>query len=224
MGTSIKRECTMAEKDYASIPGELQQVFTEVVGLMDAFCERHLNEDYRELCREMAVSVCQAGLPIGKGKPAGWASAIVHVIGRVNFLQDRNQSPYMTTAQVAAGFGVSEGTMMAKSKIIRDELELMQLDPDWCLPALLADNPLVWMLKVNGFIMDIRTAPREAQEEAYRLGLIPFIPADKHEATEQSGRGAKIIKFPSGQNKTSKTESHQNPEDEVPGLFGESDA
>jgi hypothetical protein len=30
---------------------------------------------------------------------------------------------------------------------------------------------------VNGLIVDIRDAPREAQEEALRLGLIPYLPS-----------------------------------------------
>jgi hypothetical protein len=102
----------------------------------------------------------------------------------------------MTSAQVAEGFGVSQGTMLAKSKTIRDELDLIQMDPDWCLPALLEHNPLVWMLKVNGFIMDIRMAPREAQEEAYRQGLIPFIPADRQKPEPPPRTETKIIKFP----------------------------
>ena len=41
------------------------------------------------------------------------------------------------------------------------------------------DNPLVWLLEVNGFLMDIRAAPREAQVVAYQKGLIPWIPADR---------------------------------------------
>ena len=53
------------------------------------------------------------------------------------------------------------------------------MDPEWCLPSRLEDNPLVWMLTVNGLIMDIRDAPREAQEVAFRKGLIPYIPADR---------------------------------------------
>jgi hypothetical protein len=39
-------------------------------------------------------------------------------------------------------------------------------------------NPFTWVLSVNGVPMDIRTAPRGAQEEAFRRGLIPYIPAD----------------------------------------------
>jgi hypothetical protein len=31
--------------------------------------------------------------------------------------------------------------------------------------------------KVNGLIVDIRDMPREAQEEAFRRGLIPYIPS-----------------------------------------------
>ena len=57
-----------------------------------------------------------------------------------------------------------------------------------CLPSFsrrsLEDNPLVWMLKVNGLLMDIRTAPREAQEVAFQKGLIPYIPADRQQRSE----------------------------------------
>ncbi len=35
------------------------------------------------------------------------------------------------------------------------------------------------MLEVNGFIMDVRHAPREVQEMAFEKGLIPYIPADR---------------------------------------------
>jgi hypothetical protein len=40
------------------------------------------------------------------------------------------------------------------------------------------DNLLVWMIQVNGFVIDARHAPREIQEEAFRKGLIPYIPAE----------------------------------------------
>jgi hypothetical protein len=144
----------------------------------------------------------------------------VHALGWVNFLQDPHLSPYMTSPQIAEGFGVSQGTMLTKSRIIRDELDMIQLDPQWCLTSLLKDNPLIWMLKVNGLIMDIRAAPREAQEEAYRLGLIPYIPADEQEAELEFGTGTNIIKFPSEQNDTSQPKSSQNSKGDEPGLFG----
>jgi len=201
------------------IPEEFQEVLTKIVELTDAFCQKYLNEDYRELCEDMAIGLYLADLPVKKGRPAGWASAIVNAVGWVNFLHDPGLSPHMTSAQVAEGFGVSQGTMTAKSKIIRDELDLIQLDPDWCTPAMLEDNPLVWMVEVNGFVMDIRSAPRGAQEEAYRLGLIPFIPADMEEPQLESDTEAKVIKFPSGLKETTGQKSIRKSTDDGPGLF-----
>ena len=72
-----------------------------------------------------------------------------------------------------------------KSKLIRKLLKIRQFDPKWTLPSKLDDNPRVWMLSVNGFIMDIRDAPRELQVEAFQKGLIPYIPADRGNDAEE---------------------------------------
>ncbi len=198
---------------------ESESVLKELLRLTDGFCAKHLNEDYRELCEDMVEAAYEEGLPLHSGKPASWASGIVHAVGWVNFLHDPSQSPHMTSTQVAEGFGVSQATMMAKSKIIRDELEIMPMDPEWCLPGLLADNPLVWMLSVNGFIMDVRAAPREVQEQAYRQGLIPYIPADMQELGRESGTGPRIIKLPCEQSETARPATSQQAKDNGPALF-----
>jgi hypothetical protein len=39
---------------------------------------------------------------------------------------------------------------------------------------------MIWMLHVNGMLVDVRHMPREVQEIAYQKGLIPFIPADRN--------------------------------------------
>ena len=153
--------------------------FMQFVELTDAFCDVHLNAEYKQLCREMAAVVCSNAPSASRGKPSGWAAGIVYALGRVNFLTDPTQAPHMAAAEIARGFGVSQATMMSKAKVIREGLELMPFHPDWCLPSRLEDNPLVWMLEVNGFLMDIRIAPREAQVTAYEQGLIPYVPADQ---------------------------------------------
>ena len=166
----------------AEVPKAHVARLTELIGLTDAFCDAHLNAEYRELCREMAAAVCRKGSPVLKGRAGGWAVGIVYALGRVNFLDDPSQSPHMKSPDIADGFGVSMATMQAKEKAIRERLDLIPLHPDWCLPSKMDDNPLVWMLEVNGFIMDIRMAPREAQVAAYEKGLIPYIPADRKDA------------------------------------------
>ena len=163
----------------AEVPKAYAARFADLVQLTDAFCDAHLNAEYKNLCREMAVEVCQEGSPVLQGKPEGWAAGLVQALGRVNFLDDPSQIPHMKSTEIAEGLGVSVATMQAKAKVIREGLNLMPFDADWSLPSRMDDNPLVWMLQVNGFLMDIRMAPREAQVAAYEKGLIPYIPADR---------------------------------------------
>jgi len=163
----------------AEVPKTYAARFAELVRLTDAFCDAHLNREYKDLCREMAVEVCRKRLPVLKGKPEGWAAGVAYALGRLNFLNDPSQTPHMKSTEIAKGFGVSVATMHAKSKIIWEGLGLMPLHPDWCLQSRMDDNPLGWMLEVNGVLMDIRDAPREAQVVAYENGLIPYIPADQ---------------------------------------------
>lgn len=215
----VKRGRKPRQEDIRPAVNKSWEAADRIVELTNTFCMKHLDEDYRELCEDMIAELVDMDMPLDRGKPDGWASGIVHAVGFVNFLQDPSQSPHMTSPQIAEGFGVSQQTMQTKSKVIRDELDLIQFDPDWCLPALLRDNPLVWMLEIDGFIMDIRQAPREAQVEAYQLGLIPYIPADEPEPERSSGSDAKIIQFPSGRDKDSKAQSKRKQHDNGPTLF-----
>ena len=47
------------------------------------------------------------------------------------------------------------------------------------LAALVDQNPLVWMVEINGILADLRDMPRELQVIAYDEGIIPYIPADQ---------------------------------------------
>jgi hypothetical protein len=96
----------------------------------------------------------------------------------VNFLFDSSQTPHVSASQIWTYFGISSSTAQAKSKQIRDLLKTYQMDQDWTLPSMVEQNPLIWMLDVNGLIIDVRHAPREIQEEAFFRGLIPYIPGE----------------------------------------------
>jgi hypothetical protein len=153
-----------------------------VLGLIDQFCKEHLNEEYAVLCRKLAEKLARKRpSPLLHGSPNAWASGIVRAVGGVNFLHDKSQTPYMRATDIDAYFSVSESSGAAKSAAIRKMLKIHQLDPNWTLPSRLEDNPMVWMLNVNGFMMDVRHAPREVQEIAFNKGLIPYIPADRQQ-------------------------------------------
>jgi len=163
-----------------SIPATARPAYEAVVGLTDAFCRDRLDAEYGSLCRKLAgVLARKRPSPLLSGKPESWASGIVRVIGGVNFLGDPTQPHHMKMTDIDRGFGVSEATGSAKAKAIRDLLKLRPFDPEWSLPSRLDQNPLAWMIQVNGLIVDARRVPREIQEEAYRRGLIPYIPADR---------------------------------------------
>jgi hypothetical protein len=152
---------------------EIAQV---IVGMIDPFCREHLNEEYARLCRELTEKLARKRpSPLLTSSANAWASGIVRTVGWVNFLQDRSQTPYMRLGDIDAHFGVSQSSGAAKVAAIRKMLRIHQLDPNWTLPSRMDDNPLVWMIQVDGFMMDVRDAPREVQEIAFKKGLIPYI-------------------------------------------------
>ena len=177
-----QRKTIMAKRKATSggIGDEVRPVFEEIAGLVDAFCRDHLSEEYAIVCRRMTEKLARKRpSPLVSGKPATWACGIVRTIGWVNFLDDKTQSPHMKLRDIDKAFGVGESTGQGKSMLIRKMFKIGTFDPDWMLPSRMDDNPLIWMLTVNGFLMDIRDAPREAQEVAFEKGLIQYIPDDQ---------------------------------------------
>jgi hypothetical protein len=163
-----------------SVPKSMQATYEAITSLTDAFCREHLNEDYAELARRMTAALCRKRpSPLTSGQPRTWACGIVYVLGQINFLTDPSTQPYMTTADLCARFGVGQSTASAKARVISQALDTSRLNPEWSLPSLVDQNPLVWLAEVNGVLVDLRDMPREVQEIAFEKGLIPYIPADR---------------------------------------------
>lgn len=164
----------------STAPAAVRPAHDRIVALTDAFCRDHLDEEYGALCRKLAgVLARKRPSPLTRGKPESWASGIVRVVGWVNFLGDPSQPHHMRMVDIDEGFGVSEATGSAKSMAIRDTLKIRGFDPEWTLPGRMEQNPMAWMIQVNGLFADARRLPREVQEEAFGKGLIPYIPGDR---------------------------------------------
>lgn len=165
-------------KKSESIPEALRGAYDPIVRVIDDVCAKHLNDEYKTLAHQLASALARKRpSPITRGKPEIWACGILYALGTVNFLWDKSQTPHMRADELCKACGVSSASGTAKAKEIRTMFKMHQLDPNWCLPSKLDNNPLVWMLSVNGFLMDIRDAPLGAQIAAYEQGLIPYIPA-----------------------------------------------
>jgi len=160
-----------------TVPEAVRPVYETVTGLTDVFCRERLNEEYEALCRKLAGALARKRpSPLVSGKPTTWACGIVRTIGWVNFLDDKSQSPHLKLTAIDKAFGVAESTGQGKSKAIREMFKIRPLDLRWSLPSRLAENPISWMIPFKGFLIDARILKREYQEEALRMGLIPFIP------------------------------------------------
>ena len=173
------RKPKVGRKKAARSSGEGKEILDVIVGMTDQFCRDHLNDEYATLCRKLAEKLSRKRpSPLLSSRPTTWASGIVRTIGWVNYLDDSTTEPHMKLTAIDKAFGVGESTGQGKSKAIRTMLKIRTFDPEWTLPSRM-DNPMVWTLEVNGFLMDVRHAPREVQEFAFEKGLIPYIPADR---------------------------------------------
>lgn len=170
----------MTHLSAQSVPNTLGPAYDAIAAFLDPFCAQNLNEEYAQLCRELAAAMARKRpSPLGRGKPEIWACGIVYALGTVNFLFDASQTPHIRADALCAAFGVNQSSAANKARLIRDMYGMFQFDSRWCLPSLVDHNPMAWMLQVNGLIVDVRQMPREVQEIAYQQGLIPYIPADR---------------------------------------------
>lgn len=162
-----------------AVPKLMQTHYDEIINLTNNFCLKKLNKEYAQLCRLATAALCRKKpSPLQRGSHFTWACGIVYAIGFVNFLFDKANSPFVSAEELATAFNISKSTAGNKSKQIRTLLKMDPFDHRWYLPSRIADSPMVWMIAFNGFIVDVRTMPREVQEIAYGKGLIPYIPAD----------------------------------------------
>lgn len=164
------------------VPKKMRDRYDEITAITDEVCTEHLSQEYVDLSRKMAATLSRKRpSPLASGRAKTWAASIVYALGQINFLFDKSQTPHMPARDLCALFDVSQNTASGKAKQIRDALKIHLFDHRWLLPSQLADHSTVWMVSVNGFIVDIRRMPRPLQEEAYRKGIIPYIPDDNDE-------------------------------------------
>ena len=79
----------------------MRATYESIVRLTDAFCDQHLNSEYRDLARDMTAALCRKRpSPLASGQPRTWGGAILYELGRVNFLSDPSTQPRLRGASV----------------------------------------------------------------------------------------------------------------------------
>ncbi len=164
------------------VPADVRPRYEAITALIDAFCKRHLNQEYAEMCRRLTAKLARKRpTPLARGSTKVWACGIVRTIGWANMLDDPKSSPYMKLIDIDPEFGVANSTGQGKSMAIKRMFGIGRLNVDWTLPSRFGENPLIWKVEVNGELVDIRQEPREQQVAAFKKGFIPYVPADREE-------------------------------------------
>jgi tetratricopeptide (TPR) repeat protein len=167
----------MNDRTVYNVPKKMRDTFETVTKITDEFCRQHLDEEYAELAREMTATLSRKRpSPLERGRAKSWAAGVLYALAQINFLFDQGFEPYMMARELCERIGVSQSTASNKAQIIREGLDTFQMDPEWTVPSMLEDNVIAWTIEVDGLLVDARKMPRHIQEEAYRKGLIPYVP------------------------------------------------
>jgi len=164
------------------IPKEILSKYDEIAALIIEFCDKKLNGDYKNLCLRLLEKLCRKRQsPLLSGRAHTWAAGIVYAIGSNNFIFDKTQKLHLTANELVAPFGVSASTASSKAADLKKMFKIDYFNTEWMLPERLENNSMIWMVMVNGLIVDIRDMPLEIQEQAFEMGIIPYIPGEKPE-------------------------------------------
>ena len=159
------------------IPSQMQPIYNEIAWMIEEYCEKYLNEEYKTLCLRLLEKLCRKRpSPLLKGRRNTWAAGIVYAIAANNFIFDKSMPIHLTADELSRPFGIAPSTAGNKAAEIRKLVRMSPWDTEWMLKELIEDNPAIWMLSVDGFIVDARDLPLEIQQEAARRGLIPHVP------------------------------------------------
>ena len=134
------------------VPNTMKDRYKEIIDFTDKYSSDFLNDEYAHSIRLVTAALCRKkSSPLIKGKTHVWACAVIHAVGMVNFLFDKNNQPFVRALELYEHFDVSSSNGSAKSKQIRDLLDMYPLCDKWVLPSLrsLQVNP-IW------FSFDVR--------------------------------------------------------------------
>ena len=155
------------------IPSQTQPVYDVIAGMIEEYCEKYLNEEYKTLCLRLLEKLCRKRpSPLLKGRYNTRAAGMVYVIAANNFIFDKSMPIHRTAEELSRPFGIAPSTVGNKAGEIRELVSMLPWDTEWMLRELIEDDPAVWMLSVDGFIVDARDLPPDIQQEAARRAQI----------------------------------------------------
>ena len=129
----------------------------EVRALLNAFSQEHLSSDLSDYVHKLWEQIGRKRTyVITGGKKEIWASAVVYVIARLNFLFDQSNQHYMPPDAICDFFGTKKSTVASKAAQIEKACRIRMGHEGLCSPEI-SDN-LTYVQLSNGMILSKRMA------------------------------------------------------------------
>ena len=136
---------------------EYQIHYDTIASMITAFCDQHLDADYKVLCLHALDKLSRKRpFPFIKGRDNMWAAGIVYAIAQNCYLIGNRYDLlcgkpkyHFTSDEIAGAFGVSKSSASAKAKAIREQLGIRNDRNEWLPPD---------MREINTMINDLRRA------------------------------------------------------------------
>lgn len=119
-----------------------KEIKDKLLKLTADFCNKYLNDEYKELCKKLINKMSRKrDVPFLRGRIDIWASAVIHAIGRINFLSDSSFEPYITVGDICDYYGTNKSTVSQKATKILKMFNLNYFDEDFSTKDTLEDSP-----------------------------------------------------------------------------------
>jgi hypothetical protein len=129
----------------------------EVRSLLDAFAREHLTPDLTGYVHKLWEQIGRKrNFVITGGRKEIWASAVVHVIARLNFLFDRDSPHYLPPDVICGFFGTRKSTVSAKAAQIEQACHIRMGQEGLCDPAI--SDSFTFLQLPNGLMMSRKMA------------------------------------------------------------------
>ena len=110
-----------------------QIIAKEISNLINEFCNQHLNDELRDYAIKLLEKLTRKRTySITSGKIEIWASAIIYVIARLNFLFDTENPFYISADTICNFFGTKKSTVGSKATDIEKACKIRMGEEGLC--------------------------------------------------------------------------------------------
>ncbi|NNG01252.1 MAG: DUF2384 domain-containing protein [Desulfobacteraceae bacterium] len=114
------------------------EAFKNIKSMIEAFGREHYIENISDLAVKLCHRLeCGEEFSLDRGRPEIWASAILYVIGQLNFLFDHEHADSLSPQDLCDDLGTNQRTVSSKALLIRRTCDIRFLDPEYSLPEIM---------------------------------------------------------------------------------------